>query len=270
MRVSLAIGITLAATCIGQADEVIKCEFGDDALSPFVRLTGDASVVDGALRSSPLPGWVRSGVVVGPLPMRDSTWTISYDVRPVASGAQCQEFVSVTPTTHWYMVYRRPDGRVILHTRADDAWEARDSSPAPLELDTWHSVIVDLDATSIRYRVRERGAAGDLWDTGRVAMDDVGEDTVFGLIDESLEAVGATEWDNLIVSTDSPDVVAAMRSMAADLAEEQRLEANRQAVAADVGRAGFQADVLGKARLQARSRLVVDLLAEHDESDRTG
>ncbi|MBM3500855.1 MAG: hypothetical protein FJX74_19525, partial [Armatimonadetes bacterium] len=238
MRAALILAAGIAAGSVRAAD-AITVDFAGAPDQPWLQLVGDATVEGGVLKTSPLAGWQRSGLYVGPLPVGEAPWHIEYDVRPVAYGDQCQEFVSVTPSTHWYMAYGRPDGRVNLHTRSQDEWKARSSSTAVLELGRWYRVSVELGATSIRLRIREREGQGDLWDSGDTPVDSLGQETVFGLIDEAATAVGATEWDNLVVSTDDPRIAEQMAQRMRDLEAERRAMEQRREDARKLREAGI-------------------------------
>ena len=237
--------VCLAYTCLlllsshTRAAEVLTCDFSAELSSPWLRLTGDARIEDEVLRSRAQDGWRRSGLLVGPLPMSRVTWTIQYDVRPVAFGRQCQEFVSESPGTHRYMVYVRPDGRPAIHTHSDGKWEQRAASEVALSVGRWYRVTVELSAHSIRYRIRSREDAADLWDSGPQPVDDLGAETVFGLVDEAEEATGESEWDNLRVSTDSSDVIERMERLARQMEARRREAESRQAVGRRLRGAGI-------------------------------
>ncbi len=221
------------------AADIITCDFAQTLKSPLLQPTGDATGEGGVLRSSPRAGWQRSGLFVGPIPIAGVKWRIEYDVKPVAFGAQCQEFVSESPSTHWYMCYANLAGRLNLHTKAKDGWQRRGGSDTPLALGQWYHVTVDLAAMSIRYAIREREGGKPIWDSGEVVMDDLGRETVFGLVDEAPDTVGRTEWDNLKVATDDPQVAQQMAERARALEEQRRKAEARQAVARQLRQAGI-------------------------------
>jgi len=224
---------------VARAAEVITCDFARPPKVPWLQVVGDATVEGGVLKSAPQANWQRSGLFVGPLPMPGAKWVIEYDVKPVAFGAQCQEFVSSAPSTHWYMCYVRQDGHMNLHTKGVNGWQARGSSQAAVELGQWYHVTVELAPQSIRYAIADKETGRQVWDSGETAMDDLGQESVFGLIDEAPDTVGQTEWDNLRVSTDSPDVAARMAARVKALEEEQREMERRQAGAKQLREAGI-------------------------------
>ncbi len=238
MRAHLVCSLVLCLGGSAGAAESITCDFAQAPKQPWLQFVGDASVEGGVLRSSPRANWERSGLFVGPLPLAGAKWHIEYDVKPVAFGAQCQEFVSQSPSTHWYMCFADAAGRLNLYTKAQNNWQRRSGSEAALELGKWYHVAVDLGATSIRYAIREREGGKVVWDSAETAMDDLGRETVFGLVDEAPDTVGRTEWDNLTVSTDDPRLAAQMAVRARQLEEQRRQAEERQAVARELRRAG--------------------------------
>lgn len=222
MTATSCLTVLLFARTLAWAAPVITCDFATPLDNPWLQTAGDARVSHGVLVSRPQANWARSALFIGPLPLKNATWTIAYDVRPVALGAQCQEFVSQTPSTHWYMAYVRPDGRVNLHTRTEGRWELRATSAEPVRVGEWYRVRVELSATSIRYLLAVRGSQQPLWDSGSIPMDDLGSETVCGLVDESSVPEGQTEWDNLVVATDSPGVMEQMAHIQRRMEEERR------------------------------------------------
>ncbi len=234
--------LTIAIACAGggaaYAADAVTFDFGRAPDVPWLQSDGDVTVDNGVLRTAPRAGWQRSGLFVGPLPVAPAPWLIEFDVRPLAYGQQCQEFVSQAPSTHWYMVYVNKAGQLNLHTKGADGWQARASSPQRLELNTWYHVAVSLSARSIRYSVARKEDGKAIWDSGEVAMEDLGRETVFGLVDEAPDTVGKTEWDNLRVSTPDAALAEKMAARARELAAEREEEQRRQEVAARLREAG--------------------------------
>jgi len=215
------------------AGPVISMQFDhDEKLPGLTGLIGDSRIEEGLLKTRPRADWRRSGLDVGPLPVGGGVWTIEYDFRPGGFGNQCQSFVSQSPSTHWYMMYVRPDGRINLHTRVDGEWKARASSDTALQVGQWYHATVSLAAEQIRIKIRPKDGPEALWDTGDVAVDSIAPTTVFALVDEAPDTVGATEWDNLQVSTDDPDAEARMVELAREL-QQQREAQRRQELAAE-------------------------------------
>ena len=145
----LPLALLLILPAVGLCVEVLNCDFSAAPHSPWLRAMGDAQVTDGVMGSRAQANWRRSGLCIGPLPVKGVTWTIGYDVRPVAFGSQCQEFVSESPSTHWYMVYVRPDGKLAMHTfegRVGRALVRQDLAPGTARRHL---------GTSIRYRSGE-------------------------------------------------------------------------------------------------------------------
>lgn len=216
--------LALSALCMtAWSARVITEDFGSEKTGPFVQITGDAKIADGVLITAPLPNWQRSGAIVGPLPLGAATWTVQYEFQQIAAGSQCQSFVSQSPSTHHYMVYARPGGGMNLHLRHQGEWKLRASWAGPIKPGTWYTGRATLTRTSFQFAVREKGADQDLWDSGSLPMDDVGEETTCALADEAATAEGGTRWDGLIVETDREDVVAAMQEQARRIEEERRL-----------------------------------------------
>jgi hypothetical protein len=234
LAIFLAIITILACSALHAADTPrqpdIACDFNGPIRSPWLRLVGDAKVEGGVLKTAAQANWQRSGLEVGPIPIAGVTWHIEYDFRAVAFGDQCQEFVSQSPSTHWYMCYLQPQGHANLHTKAADGWQLRKTAGEWLKVDTWYHVTVRLTAKSIQLSIEENDGKG-IWDTGEVAMDDLGTETTFALVDEAAKEGGKTEWDNLTVSTDDLGVSRKLKQIA-DRLEKQRKEQERREAAA--------------------------------------
>lgn len=225
LRLLLALLIPVAAL----GAPVVQQTFEDAGrLDPAVRLLEEAKVANGVVTTNSQPGWVRSGVDLGSLPLAGATWTIRYDFRPVKLGAQGQSFVSQSPSTHWYMVYVNPGGAMNLHTRQAGEWKFRLGSKAIIEVGKWYTAQVTLTQNSIRYIVNERGSETPLWDTERVGVEDMGKDTVCALVDEAPDDAARTEWDNVEVDTDNAQARADMQKAAQEL-EAQRLQREKMA-----------------------------------------
>jgi hypothetical protein len=231
MRRCLLILAFLPATWVcAHAADVITCDFSGPIRSPWLSLVGDAKIEGGVLATAAQDNWQRSGLNVGPLPLTGATYDIQYDFRPVVFGDQCQEFVSQSPSTHWYMCYVQPQGHMQLHTRDADGWQLRKRSEEGLEVGRWYHVWVRLSAKTVQMGVKERDGRS-LWDTGVVSMNDLGKETTFALIDEASKAGGKTEWANLRVGSDDPNLVRKMKATMAAL-EKRRQEQERRRAAA--------------------------------------
>lgn len=253
--------LTLPLAC--RAGELIRADFGSGKLGPWVRPGTEVRVEGGVAKTAAQAGWQRNGLDVGPLPLKGNKWVIAYDFRPVKFGAQCQEFVSQTPSTHWYMCYVRQDGKLNLHTRAGGKWEGRGTSPVAVEVGKWYHMQVTLGATSLRFVLQTQDKTQTLWDTGEVAVDDLGQETTFSLVDEAPDAGGQTEWDNLTLATDSPAVEAEMGRLLKELEAQQAREAQLKATSEGLRRAGValvpmpQSVVLAKGTWALRSGLTI-------------
>ena len=211
------------------AEPALQADF---ARAPGVgfRCVGDAVVADGVLRTRSQAGWQRSGLEIGPLPLPGATWTLEYDFRPVAFGSQGAEFASASPSTHWYMTYVHPGGGINLHTRQGSEWKARGSSPRIIETGQWYHAQVTLTATSLRYTVKQRGGEKLLWDSGDVAVEDMGKETTPILVDEAPDTAAQTEWDNVTVTTDSAAARTQLQTLAAEAARQQRVREEKLAL----------------------------------------
>ena len=227
------LALTLARVEAG-AFQVASCDFSSAPKSlPWFEPIGDARVDGGVLRTSPRANWERSGINVGPIPLGDATLTIEYDFRPTTLGQQCQEFVSQVPSTHWYMCFLAPDGRFHLYTRSAGEWQQRATSEATFAPGEWYHVTVSLARTSLAFSVAPKDGGAPSWTSGVATMDDVGDEILFALVDESSEAKGGTEWDNVVVSADDEQVSTRMKTRADEIAQErQRGDALAAATAA--------------------------------------
>jgi len=194
------------------------------------RCVGDAVVQDGVLRTRSQAGWQRSGLEVGPLPVPGAAWTIEYDFRPVAFGAQGAEFASASPSTHWYMAYVHPGGGINLHTRQGGEWKARGSSPQVIKAGQWYHARVVLTGTSLQHVVLPRGSDEVLWDSGVVAVEDMGKETTPILVDEAADTAAQTEWDNVTVATDNAAARGELQRLVAEAVRQQRLREEKLAM----------------------------------------
>ena len=229
MRFFLGVVLLVSAGLTAQAADVLTCDFSGPINSPWLTVIGDAKVENGVLASAAQDNWQRSGLNVGPLPITGATWDIQYDFRPIAFGDQCQEFTSQAPSTHWYMCYLQNQGHLNLHTLSTDGWQLRKRDDEWLEIGKWYHVWIRLSAKTIEIAVKERDGQS-VWGTGPVAMQDLGQETTFGLVDEAAKAGGKTEWDNLVISTGDADLVKQMKSTLERL-QKRRAEQERRAVA---------------------------------------
>ena len=225
----LTVLFILSMAGAGRAAEapLFRCDFGTSrGLSPLVQLAG-VEARDGCVRTTTQAGWARAGVRVGPLPTPRGALTVEYDFRPGAFGPQSQEFTSESPSTHWYMLFADAAGRWNLHTRHESAWQQRHAGGQATR-DTWYHARITLRRTAIAGRITERDSGKPVWEFPDTPMDDIGDETTFVLCDEGLEAnAGATEWANLSVSTDDPDLKRRFEAKAREL-ERERHEAEEQ------------------------------------------
>ena len=114
---TVAIVILASPSMRAASPALLQIAFNKPFANPCVSVVGDAKVTDGVLRSTSMANWKRGGLEVGPLPMPTTALTVDYDFRPVRFGRQSQEFTSQQPSTHHYMIYAHPGGRMNLHTR---------------------------------------------------------------------------------------------------------------------------------------------------------
>ncbi|MBI3920372.1 MAG: beta-N-acetylhexosaminidase [Armatimonadetes bacterium] len=235
---SMAVGRSLRAESL----ELLSQDFNGKAVeSPAVTLLENSVHEKGLVRSSSLEGWRRSGVQVGPVPVPKGQLIVEYDFLAVKFGGQCQEFTSQVPSTHWYMAFADPNGRLHLHTRQGGEWKQRATADRSLRLNTWYHERVALTRTSISLRIVEKESGAVVWETSEpVPVEDLGEETTFVLCDEAPTAEeGSTQWDNLRISTDDPSLAkqfaARMKAVATERVEQER----RQRAAAELRRRGL-------------------------------
>ena len=239
-----ALLLALAHGCDAAAFELFRVSFDAPVDSPCVGIRGHTQRADGVLRSASMANWRRGGLEVGPIPMPKGAVTIAYDFRPVKFGRQCQELTSEKPSTHWYMMYADPQGLLRLHTRHGGQWRPRGQAKERLEVGVWYRGRATLARTSIRLVVTERESGRPVWDTGLTAMDDIGESTVFMLTDEApTEREGATEWDNLVLTTDDAAFASRfaedVKRWAADRRRREKERADAEAAAHELRRRGI-------------------------------
>lgn len=210
--------LALLLTSAALAAPVVQQDFAGGSLPPTMRLLGDAKLADGVVQSASQPGWARSGLEIGPLPVTSATWTIQYDFKPLHLGSQGQGFVSQSPSTHWYMVYVNAAGAINLHTKRADGWKQRSGSGKPvIEAGKWYTATLALSGSSLQYAVRERGSDQALWDSGPVSFDEIAKETICGLMDEAPDDAAKTEWDNVTIDTSNSQARAEMEKAAREL-----------------------------------------------------
>ncbi|NOZ22924.1 MAG: family 20 glycosylhydrolase [Planctomycetes bacterium] len=201
----LTAALIILSACVALRAEgptkLLRCDFSKNIeASPWLQVVGDAAVEGGVLRSASMNNWKRSGLLVGPVPVGV---TIEYTVRPLVFGRQGQEFASETPSAHHYMIFVAGDGGIRLYTRLNGEWKPRATSKAKCKIGAWYRVTVFLRQTQITCTIAERDSGAEIWNSGPIEMDDIGTETVFGLIDESAQAGEArTVWDDLVITTD--------------------------------------------------------------------
>ena len=231
----LALVLLAASYAHGASVEVLRVSFEDESASPYAVLVGEATVADGTLRCAAAAKWKRAGLEVGPLSL--GPLEIGYDFRPVRLGRQGQEFTSQAPGTHWYMLYATAQGHLHLHTRHQSKWALRGRSEQRVRVGVWYRGTVWLTATTVRARVAERESGAVLWDTGEVAVDDLGETTTFLLTNESpVAGEGETEWDNVVLSTSDERFAARLLAAMREAAEGRERRALAAAKATEAAR----------------------------------
>ncbi|MBI2301376.1 MAG: hypothetical protein HYU66_20915 [Armatimonadetes bacterium] len=192
-------------------------------LPPLVTCVEPATNADGMLHSATVPGWRRSGLRVGPLPLPQGKLSLTYEFRPLALGPQSQELTSEVPSTHWYMLFADAGGRYHLHTRVGNEWAQRQAATQPIEVGTWYRAEVTLTATSIAGRISEHDGGKVIFEFAATPVDDLGAETTFYLTDEGPEAgTGRTEWSSLTIGTDDPGLKAQIDAKVAQVRREQR------------------------------------------------
>ena len=231
-RAVLAAAAVYACTVRAAPSELLRTSFDRPLDQPCLSIQGSAVQTDGVLRSASMAEWKRGGLEIGPMPVPQSALEIRYDFRPLRFGRQGQSFVSQSPSTHWYMVFAAAQGNMRLYTRHEKTWRPRAHSKSKLALRTWYHAHITLARTSIRVVVSPRGGKEPVWDTGPVAMDDIGDTTVCMLTDESSDPDdGITEWDNLVLSTHDAAFAERFRLQTRRYAEEKRRRERERAQA---------------------------------------
>lgn len=239
--IALAFACALVPAIGAELVELLRCDFSKESSDrPFLDMMGEARIEDGVLKTSPLANWQRSGLNVGPVAIGDGDLTVEYDVRPVKPGRQCQEFTSQSPSTHWYMIYVGPDGRIRLHTRLNGEWKLRAESSGRCEVGKWYHVTVSLGRRKIAYRIADRETGAELWQSGPIEMDNIGAETAFALTDEGATAgEGASEWDNLTIKSDDKALVDLWAAKQEELRKEKAERLRREEQTAVARKAGI-------------------------------
>jgi hypothetical protein len=245
--------------------EVLKTDFAaGELVGPLKLVPPGASCVDGALVTAPQPLWKRQGLTVGPLPLPAGGVLVEYDLRPRRFGQQFQQFASLRPSTHHYMVFIGPDRRFHVYTRSAQDWAEQNTLGGPCVADRWLrcSAVLKRDGFSFRAVDRESGAV--VCRSGLVPMDDPGAEVLFDLADDGGDsAVGeaASEWDHLTVSAlaapplrvapPPPGLLDALKGLEA---EHLIIEATFRRSVREAGGGSADTGALGKGATQFRSR----------------
>jgi hypothetical protein len=245
--------------------EVLKAEFGAGKLAgPLALAAPGASCGDGVLATAPQPQWKRQGLKVGPVALPAAGLLVEYDLRPRRFGQQFQQFASLRPSTHHYMVFIGPDQRFHVHTRFAQVWAEQGTLGAPVTADQWLHCTVLIKPDGFSFRAAERDTGKTVCRSGLVPLDDPGPEAVFDLADDcgdSAPGAVASEWDNLTVS-----VLAAAEQRAAVpppglldrlkglVAEHLAIEAEFRRSVLEAGGGSADTGDLGKGATQFRSR----------------
>ncbi len=211
------------------------------ALPVFLRFRGDVRATAGGLLTSARPAWARSGIEVGPAPLGKQPLEIEYEFRPQTFAFQCQEFASQTPSTHWYMVFADGHGVLRCYLRRHGAWRVRASAPGRLETGRWYRARVRITRSSFSFQLEDSASGRQVWDSGRLSMDDPGASTTFILCDEAPAAVArATLWRNLRVGASDPILVKRWQAGISVLEDRRRERLRRRRMLEAMEKAGIR------------------------------
>jgi hypothetical protein len=244
---------------------VLTADFAAGELGGPLRLTAPgARCTAGVLATAPQPRWQRQGLTVGPLPLPATGLLVEYDVRPRRFGQQFQQFASLRPSTHHYMVFIGPDQRFHVHTRSAAVWAEQGTFGGPCSVDRWLHCTALIRRDGFSFRAVERDTGKVVCRSGLLPIDDPGAEVLFDLADDGGDGAPgevASEWDNLVVSvlvdvppravTPPPGLLVTLKGL---VAEHLALEAEFRSSVLEAGGGSADSGDLGKGATQFRSR----------------
>jgi hypothetical protein len=185
--------------------QVLNATFDTPDLPQHARAGDGATLADGDLTTAPLANWKRDGLTVGPLPLPETGLQIEYDVCPIRWGKQFQQFASVTPSGHHYMIF--VTGHVFnVYTRFEGNWARQSAVATSCKLNTWYHCTVRIRPGSLSFTAVERDTGTPVCRTGALPLDNPGTTLTFDLTDNHGDEAQntASKWDNLLVSELAP------------------------------------------------------------------
>lgn len=245
--------------------ELVRLDFAAPQLPAGAAKAGpDATVAEGALVTHAAGNWKSEGLTVGPLPLTDAGVLVEYDLRLKRFGPQFQQFASLKPSSHHYMVFVGNDRKFHLHARFGGSWGEQGTLGATCATGTWYRCSVVIKPGSLSFKAADRATGKLVCRSGTVPLDEVGPTLMFSLTDSHGDAAAseaATEWDNVAVSaltrvpeqtvTPPTPLVARLKQLIADHAVIE--EEFRQSVH-EAGGGSADTGNLGKGATQFRSR----------------
>jgi len=186
---------------------LLRLTFDSLPTNDAVRVSPTARISGGTLATVPADHWARKGLDIGPLPLPESGVQIEYDVCPLQSGNQYQQFASTRPSTHHFMAFLGKNRRFSLHTHAGGVWSEQATLTEPCATGTWYRCTVQIRRDNLSFRAVERETGKPVCRSGFVPIDPVGPQLHFSLTDNH-GATGnrapASLWDQVTVSTLKP------------------------------------------------------------------
>ncbi len=184
--------------------ELLRLDFAASQLSANTAKAGPATkIAEGVLVTCPGGNWKSDGLTVGPLPLPEAGVLVEYDLRLRQLGQQFQQFASVKPSSHHYMVFVGPDKKFHLHTRFGKNWSEQGMLGLACATGRWYRCAAIIKRDSLSFKATDRETGKTVCRSGIIPMDDAGPTLMFDFSDCHPEAGSdepATDWDNVTVS----------------------------------------------------------------------
>ncbi len=188
--------------------ELVHLDFDSpQTLSDLAQVSPIATRSGGRLITTPGDNWKRNGLTVGPLPLPEAGVLVSFDLLPRQFGSQYQQFASLKPSTHHYMVFVGADRKFHVYTRSEGSWGEQSTLGSNCTTDTVYRCTAVIKKESFSFKAIDLKTNKLVCRSGIIPIDAIGPELLFSLSDchsDSGTSTPATEWDNVAVSALKP------------------------------------------------------------------